>query len=461
MKKFTNGCVKMVNNWLPDAFIFCIILTVLAFLLAMPLTGQGPMAMVKHWGNGVWGLLAFSMEMALVAVLGSAFASAPIIKRVLTRLAAVPKSATGAIIMVTAVSVICCWLQWGFGLIVGAIFAKEIAKRRNDTDYRLLIASAYSGFVVWHAGLSGSIPLQITTINDAVVKNSGGVISEATGAIPLSETIMSGWNLIILLAILILMPIVNAKMHPSKEDVVLVDPSLLVDEETYTPPKGKKTPAQAMENTPVLSILILLLGVVYLVWYFVKGNSLSIDSVNLIFLMLGIAFHGTPIRYVKAIGEAAGGAAGVLLQFPFYAGIQGIMMGANPETGASLASVISNALVNISNNITFPVLAFLSAGIVNFFVPSGGSQWAVQGPIIMPAGVELGVKNGVSAMAIAWGDAWTNMIQPFWALPALAVAKLSARDIMGYCVVDLILSGIIIIVGFLIVGATGISAVPI
>ena len=457
MKKFTNGCVKLVNNWLPDAFIFCIILTILAFVLAMPLTGQGPMDMVKHWGNGVWGLLAFSMEMALVAVLGSAFASAPIIKKVLTSLAAVPKSPTAAIIMVTAVSIVCCWLQWGFGLIVGAIFAKEIAKRRNDTDYRLLIASAYSGFVVWHAGLSGSIPLQITTVNDAVIKNSGGVISEA--GIPLSETIMSGWNLLILLAILILMPIVNAKMHPSKEDVVLVDPSLLVDEEAYTPPKGKKTPAQGMENSPVLSILILLLGVVYLVWFFVNGNSLSIDSVNLIFLMLGIAFHGTPIRYVKAIGEAAGGAAGVLLQFPFYAGIQGIMMGANPETGASLASVISNALVNISNNVTFPVLAFLSAGIVNFFVPSGGSQWAVQGPIIMPAGVALGVKNGVSAMAIAWGDAWTNMIQPFWALPALAVAKLSARDIMGYCVVDLILTGIIIIAVFLFVGATGISAV--
>lgn len=455
-KKFTNGCVKMVNNLLPDAFIFCIILTIVAFILAMPLTGQGPMDMVKHWGNGVWGLLAFSMEMALIAVLGSAFASAPAIKNVLTKLAAVPKSPASAIILVTVVSTLCCWLQWGFGLIVGAIFAKEIAKRRNDTDYRLLIASAYSGFVVWHAGLSGSIPLSITTATDAAIKNSGGVITEG---IPLSETILSGWNIVICLAILILMPIVNAKMHPAKGDVVAVDPKLLVDDEEEVKLRGKKTPAQSMENSPILTYIIVVLGVVYLIWYFSAGKSLNIDTVNLIFLMLGLAFHKTPIRYVKAMGAAAAGAAGVILQFPFYAGIQGIMVGANAATGASLASVISNALVNISSVVSFPVLAFLSAGIVNFFVPSGGSQWAVQGPIIMPAGVELGVKNGVSAMAIAWGDAWTNMIQPFWALPALAVAKLSARDIMGYCVIDLLLSGVIIIVGFIVVGATGISAV--
>ena len=162
----------------------------------------------------------------------------------------------------------------------------------------------------------------------------------------------------------------------------------------------------------------------------------------------GILLHGDLRRYVDAIGEAAAGAAGILLQFPFYAGIMGMMVAAN-EQGVSLASVISQFFVNISNSITFPMLSFLAAGIVNFFVPSGGGQWAVQGPIMMPAGANLGIDAGRTAMAIAWGDQWTNMIQPFWALPALGIAKLSARDIMGYLVIVLLFTGVVACLGFL------------
>ena len=146
----------------------------------------------------------------------------------------------------------------------------------------------------------------------------------------------------------------------------------------------------------------------------------------------------TPIAYVKAITDAVKGAGGVLLHFPFYAGIMGMMTGANAETGASLASVISEGFVAISTKVTFPLWTFLSAGIVNFFVPSGGGQWTVQGPIMMPAGAQLGVSPALTAMGIAWGDAWTNMLQPFWALPALGIAGLGARDIMGYCIIDLL-----------------------
>ena len=455
-KKITNGCVNLVNRLLPDAFIFCIILTIIVFVAAMPATSQGPVAMMVHWGKGAWSLLGFSMQMALVLVLGNAFATAPAIKNGLTRLAAIPKNPTSAIILVTAVSTICCWLNWGFGLVVGAIFAKEIAKRRRDTDYRLLIASAYSGFVVWHAGLSGSIPLDIATLTDAVVAKTGGTLE---ASVPISETILSGWNLLICLAILIIMPLVNAKMHPAKDEVIAIDPALLVDEEPPKGPAGKKTPAQAMEGSVILSIIVFALGLGYTIYWFAKGNSLDLNSVNLIFLWLGILFHKTPINYVRAIDDAVKGAGGVILQFPFYAGIMGMMTGANPDTGASLAGVISNGFVAISTPVTFPLFAFLSAGIVNFFVPSGGGQWTVQGPIIMPAGVAIGVKPAISAMGIAWGDAWTNLLQPFWALPALGIAKLSARDIMGYCLVDLIVTGIIICVGFVIVGLTGISAI--
>ena len=236
------------------------------------------------------------------------------------------------------------------------------------------------------------------------------------------------------------MSLVNARMHPDKDKVFIVDPALLAEEEMYTPPeKGKRTPAQAMENSPILTYIMVLAGVVYLVYQFgVKHAALNLNYVNLIFLLLGMAFHVTPIRYVQAIGEGAKGAAGVILQFPFYAGIQGMMVGVSAKTGLTLAGEISNALVSISTPVSFPVWTFISAGIVNFFVPSGGSQWAVQGPIIMPASIRMGVTPEIGACAVAWGDAWTNMAQPFWALPALGVAKLSARDIMGYCIIDLI-----------------------
>lgn len=197
------------------------------------------------------------------------------------------------------------------------------------------------------------------------------------------------------------------------------------------------------------------MGFVYIIYYFVGVvqagsnvfSALNLNIVNMIFMFLGILAHGDLRRYVDAIGEASTTAAGILLQFPFYAGIMGMMVGAN-EDGVSLASAISNGMMAISTNVTFPMLTFLSAGIVNFFVPSGGGQWAVQGPIVMPAADQMGIEPGRAAMAIAWGDQWTNMIQPFWALPALGVAGLSAKDIMGYLVIVTIFVGIVAVVGF-------------
>ena len=451
-KKFTNGCVSLVQRFLPDPFIFCIILTVVVFIAAMPATGQGPMEMINHWGGGVWSLLGFSMQMALVLVLGTAMANAPVVQKLLKKLASIPKTPFQSIVFVTFISTLACWLNWGFGLVVGAIFAKEIAKQVKNVDYRLLIASAYSGFVVWHAGLSGSIPLKVATWSEALIKETGGVITSAEQTISTGQTIFSAWNLLICLAILILMPVVNALMHPAKDKVITIDPKLLIEVQPEAPERN--TPAQKLENSRIMAFIVVILGGIYIVKIFAaKGiNGLDLNLVNLIFLVLGVLCHKTPIAYVKAINEAVKGAGGVLLQFPFYAGIMGMMTGANAATGASLAGVISEGFVAISTKITFPLWTFLSAGIVNFFVPSGGGQWTVQGPIMMPAGAQLGVNPAITAMGIAWGDAWTNMLQPFWALPALGIAGLGARDIMGYCIIDLLLSGLIIIIGFLVVG---------
>ncbi len=451
-KKFTNGCVKLVQRFLPDAFVFCIILTIVVFIAAMPVAGMTPIEVANAWGSGVWGLLAFSMQMALVLVLGSALANAPAIKKLIVKLAGVPKKPVGAVAFVTVISAICCFINWGFGLIIGALLAKEVAKKIKGLDYRLIIAAAYSGFVIWHAGISGSIPLGMTALNaDGVVDNTAGAVTEI---VPTSQTIFSAWNLIMVLAVVVVVAFVNAKMHPDPKDVVSIDPKLLEDAPDNTEVKARKdqTPAEKLENSMVLSYIVVVIGAIYLIYYFVNAgsilNALSLNIVNLIFLILGIAFHKTPISYVRAITESAESAGGIILQFPFYAGIQGMMVTVG-SNGVSLASAISTAFVNISTPRTFPVLCYLAAGIVNFFVPSGGGQWAVQGPIMMPAGLELGVTPAVTAMGIAWGDAWTNMLQPFWALPALGIAGLGARDIMGYCAIVLIASGIVTALGFL------------
>ena len=445
-KKFTNGCVRVVNRWLPDPFLFAIILTIVVFIASMIGTQQSPIALVDSWGNssGFWGLLSFSMQMALVLVLGSAMASAKVCKRILGAIASIAKDKKSAILITTFVSTICCWLNWGFGLIAGALLAKEVARRVKDVDYPLLIASAYSGFVIWHAGLSGSIPLQMGAEGGTEIL---GVVYSA----PISQTVFHPVNLGMVLVILILMPLVNYAMHPDAQHTITVDPAILVEEEekTYT----IDTPAEKIEHSRILWVITLVLGFAYIIYYFVtKGFNLDLNIVNMIFLFLGILLHGDLRKYVDAIGEAAGGAAGILLQFPFYAGIMGLMVATNPETGVSLASIIANFFTNISNEITFPMLTFLSAGIINFFVPSGGGQWAVQAPIVMPAATQMGIEYGRSAMAIAWGDQWTNMIQPFWALPALGVAGLSARNIMGYLVIVTIFTGVVACGGFLVWG---------
>lgn len=445
-QKIINGCVKMVQKYLPEPFIFAVILTIVAFAVAIPICDQTIVEAVENWGDGVWSLLAFSMQMTLVLVCGSTLAAAPSIKKIISKLASLPKTPSGAIAFVSAVSSIACWLNWGFGLIVGAILAKEVARKLRGVDYRLLIASAYSGFLVWHAGISGSVPLSMATAGEALSKATNGVV---TDPIALSETIFNLYNLGIAIAVIVALVVVNTLMHPKGDAVVTVNPELLCEIEEVKPSRGE-TPAEKLEGSRVLTWIISLLGLSYLfIKLFLKGGGLDLNSVIMLFLFIGLLAHKTPIEYVGAFSKAATGAAGILLQFPFYAGIMGIITGVG-ASGVSLAGVVSDTFISISNQTTYPILTFLSAAIVNVFVPSGGGQWAVQAPIMFPAGAQLGVDPAVTGMAIAWGDAWTNLIQPFWAIPALAIAKLNAKDIMGFCLIDLVVTGVIICLGLII-----------
>ncbi|MCQ2318349.1 MAG: short-chain fatty acid transporter [Bacteroidales bacterium] len=444
-QKIIRGCVNFMQRYLPEPFIFAIILTFVAVVIAMPVCHQSIIEVVANWGGGVWNLLGFSMQMALILVTGATLAAAPAIKRGISRLASMPKTPAGAIALVTGISAIACWLNWGFGLIVGVIFAKEIAKKLRSVDYRLLIASAYSGFVVWHAGISGSIPLKMASDLNDLVKATNGVVTET---LPISQTILDPHNIIMVAIVIMALVIVNAMMHP-KEGIIAIDPSLLKEDEVVDNVKPS-TPAEKLEHSKVLSILLAVLGFTYLiVSLFIKGGSFDLGAVILLFLFLGVILHKTPIAYVRAFTKSVGGAAGIVLQFPFYAGIMGIITGVG-ESGICLGTVTSEAFVNISTPTTYPLFTFLCAAILNMFVPSGGGHWAIQAPIMFAAGATLGVDHGLTGMAIAWGDAWTNLIQPFWALPALAIAKLNAKDIMGFCLIDLVVSGIIICAGLLI-----------
>lgn len=438
-----------MQRWLPEPFIFAILLTFVAAVIAMPVCHQTPIEVIEHWGGGVWNLLAFAMQMALVLVCGSTLAAAPSIKQGIDALARIPKSPAAAIALVTIVSALCCWLNWGFGLIVGVIFAKAIARHLSGVDYRLLIASAYSGFVVWHAGLSGSIPLTMATPGDALSTATNGAL---TSLVPVSQTILDPHNIVIVVLVIVAITVANTLMHP-KKDAVTVDPALLEEgTENFGELKNTKdfTPAQRMEHSPLLSWMIALLLASYLVVKLVfRGGSLDLGIVIMIFLSLGLMLHGSPLAYVRAFGKAATGASGIILQFPFYAGIMGIITGVG-ASGICMGTVIADACIKISNPTTYPLLTFLCAALLNMFVPSGGGHWAIQAPIMFTAGADLGVDAGLTGTAIAWGDAWTNLIQPFWALPALAIAKLSARDIMGYCLVDLLITGVIICGGLII-----------
>ncbi len=431
LKLISKPAVKLVERYLPDPYIFVLLLTLIAAVAAIAVERQTPLAVLRMWGDGFWGLLTFSMQMLLVLVTGFMLASSPPVKRILQKIAGTAKSPGGAIILVTLVSLAASWINWGFGLVVGALFAKELA-RVIKVDYRLLVASAYSGFVVWHGGLAGSVPLTIAT--------EGHFSADQIGVIGTGSTIFAFFNLAIVICLFIAVPLVNRMMLPDEKDSVYVDPKLLDDEPE---PVGRITrPAEKLENSMPLALLVGVPGLLFLLDHFIlRGGGLNLNVVNFMFLFLAIVLHRTPRNLLTSLNEAIKGGAGIVIQFPFYAGIMAIMV----QSG--LAQSMSEWLVSFATANSLPFWSFLSAGIVNLFVPSGGGQWAVQAPVMLPAAEALGADIARVAMAVAWGDAWTNLLQPFWALPVLAIAGLKAKDIMGFCLIQLFITGIIISVG--------------
>ncbi|HSB04925.1 MAG TPA: TIGR00366 family protein [Thermodesulfobacteriota bacterium] len=436
----------IMRHYLPDAYLFAILLTFLAGILALIFTDAGYIKMVRAWGDGVYGIIAFAMQMILILLTGHTLALTPPVNRVLGWIAGLGSTPVKGGMTVVFVAGICSWINWGFGLVVGGLLALEIAKRTRDVDYSYLIGAAYSGFVCWHMGLSGSIPLVIATS-----KHAQNFVEKITGtATPITASVFSAFNMVPLIIIIFTLPILFALIYPKKEEVVCLSVERckeLTTETARVERPQNPTLSDKIDHSYVINMIFGAMGVSYLIWHFAtKGFDLNLNIVIFIFFILGVIFHGKPINYVKAINIAVKGAGGIALQFPLYGGIQGIMM------GTGLAKVIAGWFVAISSYETFYLLQYWAAGIINMFIPSGGGQWAAQGPFTMEAARMMAIDPIKSAMMVAWGDQWTNMIQPFWALPLLGLAGLSARDIMGYTTMTLLWSGAILSIFALLIG---------
>jgi len=424
---------RIAARIVPDPFVIALGLTfVVGCFGAALLVGAGaaagdvPQRLFAGWFAGFanTGMLAFALQMCLVLVTGHALALAPPVQRAIGALARLPRTAGHATLLVAVVACAAAVIHWGLGAVVGALVAREVARhagaRGLRIHYPLLGAAAYTGLAVWHGGLSGSAPLKVAEPDHFAVALSG--------VVPVSETLLSPLNLAITGTLIVVIGALCWVMTPRDPDK-LVPPAALpplpaADDVTAT------TGPERLGESRVLGTVVGLAGLAFAIGALIAGRlQLDLDTVNVLFLFVGILGHGSVRRYLDAVGDGARGAAAIVVQFPFYFGILGMMK----ASGA--IAWLSTALTDFAGPEVFPVVAFLSASFINIFIPSGGGQWAVQGEILLTAGQTLGVAPGVTVMAFAYGDAVTNLIQPFWALPLLGIMGLRARDILGYTTV--------------------------
>ena len=450
LRRVATPASRVVERWLPGAFVFAVVLTVVVAALALLLTDTGPRELTLAWGTGLVDLLAFMTQVALVLLLGYTLANLPPVHRLLTVVAKAPRSPRQAYAFVTVVAGLASLLSFGLGLIVGGVVAVEVARRFRDRGialhYPLLVASAYAGFVVWHMGYSGSGPLNAAT--ETGVYNT----SLDMGTVPVSETIFASWNLVAIVITLVALAVAMPLMSPGHGEEVREAPvealAEMQDDETGASPSEKGSPADRMETSRLVTLTIGVLLGLYLVFYFeANGFALTLDIVNWSFLCLILLLVGNARQLAATVARGGRTVVEVLLQYPLYAGIAAMM------AASGLAEMISDAIVGSASPATLGLFAFLAAGLVNIFVPSGGGQFALQAPIFATAAEQLEVAQPVVIMAIAYGDQWTNMIQPFWAVPLLAVAGLRVRDILGYTSVVLVITGFIFGGTLLLVGA--------
>jgi len=425
LARLADALARVSARWIPDSFSIACLLTLLTFAMGMTLGRATAGQALDAWGAGFWELLPFSMQIAVVIFAGYLVSVSPVMTRLLDGLARLPRSPRQAIAWTAALSMTICWLNWGMGLIASAVLVRFMARRHPDADYRLLVAVAYLGMgATFHAGPSGSVPLLLATPGTFMIKD--GLIP---GPIPLGDTVFTPLNLGLTAAVIIGLTLFSALLHPSPERVVRADPVAVGSLAAFAPPPrpDRPSPADRLMHSGFANRAVGAMGLVSIARHVeASGLNLTLDTVNLLFLSLGILLHPSPASVLEASEEAARSLHGVVLQFPLYAGIYGIIK------GTGVAALLAAVFVSIASERTYPLIVFWYSAFLDYFVPSGGGKWAIEALYVVKAGRELGVPVTKVAMAYAYGDMATNLIQPFWAIPLLSVARLDFRDILGY-----------------------------
>jgi short-chain fatty acids transporter len=423
--------VRVFEYAIPDPYIFAVALTLVTALLAFLFAPHHALAEVLGaWYKGIFDILAFALQMILILVTGYALASSKPVARALEWLAERPRSSKGAVSLTIVVSGVACWLNWGFGLVVAGLLAREIAKRMR-IDFGWLVAGAYSGFLIWASGLSSSIALAQATPGSKL-----NIVQQVTGhVLPIGSTILTPFNLVPAIVLLAVLPLVFRALEPA--DVVTGNVAAFAGQRAPAAAFEARndaragTPAHALENAWLFNVLFAVAGLGYIAWsWFTAGFSLDINSVIFIFFCAGLLLHWRPIAYVRAVDDAARVTGPLILQYPIYGGIMGIM------TATGLAGVIAQWFDAFATAWTLPFWSYVSSIVISLFVPSGGGHWAVQGPFAVPAAVKLHASLPATAMGVAIGEEVANMVQPFWALPVLAIAGVGLRRVMAFTIVS-------------------------
>ena len=446
---FGDGIVRIVDRYLPDPFVFALLMTLLTFALALVFTDAGVFSILVSWGDGLSMLLSFIAQIALLVLFAYALSRLEPIPSLLEKIAGVPSKPWTAYTSATFFAGFVSLINWPLGLILGSLYARAVgiaAKKKGlRLHYPLLGAAAFGGFVVWHMGYSASAPLFVATEGNAMQEQLGGLI-------PVRETIFATWNIIIALITLMMVAATACLMHPK-------DPAKIVecDQQAYQPgadsdlDQGSGSgPADRLERSRWPIFVVGLMVLAYVVhWFVTKGLVLDLNIVNWTFLAIGLLLARSGLQFAEAFYSGARAAAPTMLQYPLYGGIMGMML------GSGIIAAIAPAFTRIATENTLPVIAFLFGGLVNFFIPSGGAQWAVQGPAFIEAANELGTDMSLIVMGVAYGDQWTNIIHPFTAIIVVILTGIKARKIISYTVLMWLVSALPLGLGLYLAATLG------
>jgi len=461
------------ERWLPDAFIFALMATVVVVIAGLTAGGGSPSGIAMAWGKGFWSLIPFTMQMALIVITGTVVATAAPVQRFIDRLAAIPQSNRSAVVFVAVIAMVTSWFNWGFSLVFSAVLVRAVARRLPSVDYRTLAACSLLGLgSIWAQGLSGSAALQMATpgmlpegIRD-IVANGGGEAGRAGGAgmagvpdgiIPLTHTIFLWQSLlsvaieIVVVAVLVGMIVpTGARIRTAAQLGIHVGEGSGVWGEGALP--ALRTPGEWLEHQWWVNAIVVVLAGSYLLLSVRDAPSITsaitLDRLNLFFLTLGFALHRTPARLMRAFRDAVPPTWGVILQFPFYGAIATII------TDTHLNAKIAGVFTAVATKATFPALIAAYSALLGVFVPSGGSKWVLEAPYVMQAAHNLQVHLGWTVAVYDLGEALANLVQPFWMLPVLALLGLRARDVMGVTFTVFAVLAPVVLVLVTLLGAT-------